>query len=237
MRQNKITILSTAAIDGALLKDAAAKNIVIDVLPYIKTEPILSIEVQQEIEHSLLLSATVVFTSVNAVDAVASQLEGQSPDWQIFCVGHATRNGVEKYFGRSLISGSADNASELAELISDSNAEEVIFFCGDQRRNELPDRLKQNNIDVTEIVVYQTVATPQKAENKYDGVLFFSPSAVQSFFKKNKLDYQTILFAIGNTTGQEIKKFSGNRVLISDVPDKKTLIGNMINYFQTHHTA
>ena len=105
---------------------------------------------------------------------------------------------------------------------------EVIFFCGDQRRDELPGLLKKNKIEVKEIVVYKTIATPKKIEKKYDGILFFSPSAVKSFFQKNKLDKQVMLFAIGNTTADEIKKFSKNKIVVSDVPAGKLLLQKVI---------
>ncbi len=43
-------------------------------LSFIETEPIDSIEMYEEIENALLESATVVFTSMNAVEAVAAHL-------------------------------------------------------------------------------------------------------------------------------------------------------------------
>ena len=126
----------------------------------------------------------------------------------------------------------------MAKAILDANVSEVIFFCGDQRRDELPGLLKKNKIEVKEIVVYKTTATPEKIEKRYDGILFFSPSAIKSFFQKNKLDEQVTLFVIGNTTADEIKKFSKNKIVVSDVPDKKTLLHKVISYFQMnpiHH--
>ena len=67
--------------------------------------------------------------------------------------------------------------------------------------------------------------------NEYFGILFFSPSAVQSFFSKNKVADKTILFAIGNTTANEIKKYSTNKIIISDEPGKENLVTKMIEYF------
>jgi uroporphyrinogen-III synthase len=102
----------------------------------------------------------------------------------------------------------------------------------------LPELLKKKNIGVNEIIVYKTIITPQKIEKKYDGILFFSPSAVKSFFEKNILDGQTVLFAIGSTTADKIRKFSKNKIVVSDVPDKTTLLNKAISYFQTnpiHH--
>ncbi len=246
MSQNKTIILCTRTIDEALIKDAGSKNILIDVMPFIKTEPVSSIEIQRKIKQTLLLPATVVFTSMNAVEAVASELYGQKPDWKIFCIGHATRQLAEKYFGIDLISEIADDAKNLADIIiNKTKADEVIFFCGDQRRDELPHALRKNNIDVTEIVVYKTVLIPHKIEKKYNGILFFSPSAVQSFFQNNQVDSQTILFVIGATTANEVKKYlpadkagSTNKIIVSDEPEKKSLLEKVITFFQInpiHH--
>jgi len=185
-----------------------------------------------------MTSTTVVFTSANGVEVVVSELKEQKPRWKIFCIGYETRRSVEKYFGKESIGGIADNAKELAQVIVDANVSEVVFFCGDNRRDELPSLLKQNNINIKEIIVYKTIVTPQKIEKKYNGIFFFSPSAVKSFFQENQLDDNTVLFAIGSTTAGEIKKFSKNKLVISDLPEKKALLEKAINYFQTnpiHH--
>lgn len=235
MSENKVAILCTRVIDEAWVKEAASKNISVDIIPFIRTEPISSIETQQEIEQALMLSAEVVFTSVNAVEAVLAELEGHRPDWRIFCIGHATRQAAEKYFGKDLIAGAADNAEELAKLIVEkSDRDEVLFFCGDQRREELPALLKENNIAVNEIVVYQTIDLSHKIEKKYDGVLFFSPSAARSFFQKNKIGDHPVLFAIGFTTASEIKNYSNNKILISDQPDKNSMLEKLITYYEAN---
>ncbi len=241
MLQNRINILCTRNIDNALIQDALSKNIVIDVISFIKTEPTLTREVLKEVREASSEYEAVTFTSSNAVEAVAT-----SPDLQktnlfgqkIFCIGYATKEAVVKYFGERSIAGFADNAKELAQTILSANVKGVIFFCGDQRRDELSTLLKKNKVDIKEIIVYKTIANPHKVEKKYDGILFFSPSAVKSFFEKNIPDGQMVLFAIGSTTADEIKKFSKNKIVVSDVPDKKTLLSKAISYFQTnpiHH--
>src|SRR6185436_12065727 len=101
-----------------------------------------------------------------------------------------------------------------------------------------PRQLRKNNIGVTEIVVYKTISTPQKIEKKYDGILFFSPSAVKSFFQANQLNDRTVLFAIGNTTANEIKNVSENKIVIGETPDINTLLNKVISYFRKnaiHH--
>ncbi|MEP6746427.1 MAG: hypothetical protein ABJB86_01805, partial [Bacteroidota bacterium] len=87
MPQNKITILSTRPLDETLIEEAAEQGIEINVSSFIKTEAIQSIEVQQEIEQVLLRSATIVFTSMSAVEAVAEYMTEEIPDWLIYCIG------------------------------------------------------------------------------------------------------------------------------------------------------
>ena len=232
MQQNKIFILSTRPIDEPLINEAKHQNIEIDILSFIETVPIRSIEVQQEIENALLKSSAVVFTSMNAVEAVANELDGHQPDWRIYSMGNTTRQLVKKYFGEEAIAGTAESAAELAELIvEEDNSDDIFFFCGEQRRDELPDILRSNDIDVNEIVVYQTIQVKHKIEKTYHGILFFSPSAVQSFFSNNKISDKTILFAIGNTTATEIKKYANNKIITGDEPSKENLVMEMIRYY------
>lgn len=232
MQDNNIHILCTRPLPQPLLDAALDAGIQIDVSPFIETESILTVEVQQEIEQASLQAVPVVFTSMNAVDAVTVFLDGHQPGWEIYAIGTATARLVKAYFGEAAIAGTANDAAALADVIAGKDhIDEVVFFCGDQRREELPAILREHEIEVTEIVVYQTIALPHKVEKSYHGILFFSPSAVQSFFQKNKPLPETILFAIGNTTANEITKYATNKVIISNEPGKENLVHTMIEYF------
>ncbi len=232
MQKFKAEILSTRPINETLVQQAFQENINIDVLSFIETEAIDSIEVYEEIGNALTESAAVVFTSMNAVDAVANHLNVYSPDWKIYCIGNTTKKLVKEYFGEEMITGTASDATKLAELIvEDNETNEVTFFCGDKRRDELVSILKDNNIEVNEIEVYQTNEIHHTIGKNYDGILFFSPSAVESFFSTNKLNDKTILFAIGNTTASVIKKFTRNKIVVADEPGKNNLVEKAIEYF------
>jgi uroporphyrinogen-III synthase len=146
-------------------------------------------------------------------------------------MGHTTKQLVAEAFSRDGIKGTANNASLLADQIIQDGATEVYFFCGDQRRDELPHKLRTGNINVNEVTVYHTKHQPQKIDKEYDGVLFFSPSAVESFFSVNKPQSKTILFAIGSTTADAIRKFSSNKLIIAEQPGKESLAEEMIAYF------
>lgn len=105
------------------------------------------------------------------------------------------------------------------------------FFCGDKRRDEVPALLNQHEIEVHEIEVYRTKLIRHNINKSYDGILFFSPSAVISFFRYNTVYGKTILFAIGNTTANEIKKYSGNMIVTSEEAGKKNLVESAIIFF------
>jgi uroporphyrinogen-III synthase len=101
----------------------------------------------------------------------------------------------------------------------------------------LPSELNKNGIDVEELIVYNTIEKPQTVSKNYDGILFFSPSAVRSFFSNNNLKTETTVFAIGKTTAAEVKKFSNNTIIISDIPDTEKLINEVIQYFNAIKTV
>ena len=233
MPEQRKNILSTRPVSDEMIAVALAKNIEIDILSFIETTPIETIEVQQEIELAANQITTVVFTSMNAVEAVTGMLDGFVPVWNIYCMGYATKELVKNYFGENAIEGTADNATELAEeIIKNDESDEVIFFCGNRRRDELPARLQKHHININEIIVYQTKNNQHKIDKVYDAVLFFSPSAVESFFLVNTLPGNTIVFAIGETTKETVGRYCSNKIVVSKLPGKDQLVEQAIDYFR-----
>ncbi len=214
-----VYVLSTSTRDlsAALVEKATAKGVVIDSLSFIAIEPMNAVDLPGP-------SSVVVFTSVNAVEAV------KGSGWKIFCTSGATRRKVEERFGEAAIAGTADSAAELAATIAGEGwVKSVWFFCGELRRDELPARLKQAGIRVHEEVVYRTSLTPRKIERDYDGIAFFSPSAVESFFSTNAIPGHTKLFAIGRTTAGAICRYCDNPVTTCERPDAELLINQIIH--------
>lgn len=230
--QNNVHILCTRPLPKSLIAEAIQQGIAIDEFSFIETEPILSSEVKADIDYTAQQSNTVVFTSMNAVDVVADYLAQKQVQWRIYCMGTTSNELVKKYFGAHQLTGIANSAAELATLIaSDSNNNSVTFFCGDQRRDELPDILSSLHIAVKEITVYKTIKIEHTINKTYDGILFFSPTAVESFFSSNEISADTILFSIGKTTGNSIKKYSNNTIITGEAPGKEQLARTMMQYF------
>jgi len=230
---NKISILSTRPLETGILEAAKAKDISIDIVSFIDTTSAEISGLKEEINKIAIQPANIVFNRKNALNTFYSYINGNSPVWNILCIGNTTRQLAAKYFGEQSVGTVGNNAAELADrIISDKNIKQVVFFCGDQRREELPGRLRQNGITVQEIIVYHTISTPHKIDKAYDGILFFSPSAVQSYFYANVVLPSTILFAIGQTTADAIKTFTDNTVITSDKPGKDDLVKRMFEFFK-----
>jgi uroporphyrinogen-III synthase len=169
---------------------------------------------------------------MNAVDAIHNYITNKV-DWAIYSIGNTTKQLISEVFGAEHITGTAEDASALADKIIKDNRQHVVFFCGDQRREELPAKLQVAQINLQEITVYHTVETAEKITKDYDGILFFSPSAVNSFFSVNKIYKDTVVFAIGRTTATAIKQYVNNNIIIADSPGKENLVKEMIAYFST----
>lgn len=163
-----------------------------------------------------------IITSQNAVKAL---IDNKVQIENCFCVGEKTKtmleaNGFE-------VKVMTNYGKELAEIIVQKYADEKFtFFCGNLRRDELPELLTKNKVDFTEIEVYKTILNPKKFERRFDGVLFFSPSTVESFTKENSLK-STAAFCIGTTTAAEAEKHT-NKIIIATKPTIENVIVQVV---------
>jgi uroporphyrinogen-III synthase len=119
----------------------------------------------------------------------------------------------------------------LAEIISlIYSKESYTFFCGNLRRAILPNTLKENGITFNETEVYETNLTSKKITNKVDGILFFSPSAVESYLKLNTIKDETC-FCIGETTAEALQNKKVKNIIIADKPSVENVIAEVLEYY------
>jgi uroporphyrinogen-III synthase len=229
---DKYCILSTASLNGRLTGLAAEQGIGLDVIPFIDIIHDSTSDTADRVRVLAATAATVIFTSANAAHAVADVIAGSSPSWQVYCLEGATKAVLKKYFIPEHIAGTAPDAAGLAASVCAAGPQEVFFFCGDKRMDTLPEALEAHGIKVNELVVYRTVATPVTISRQYDGILFFSPSAVASFFSVNNINAGTVLFAVGHTTAGAIQQAVPNKIVVSPNPSREQVVHEAITYFQ-----
>ncbi len=168
----------------------------------------------------------VIITSQNAVNAV---LQKDIRIDRCFCVGAKTANLLSEQ-GINVVE-IADYSRDLAEIILEKYPEEkFVFFCGNRRREELPSLLAESNIHFQEIEVYRTHLDPVTFEQKFDGIMFFSPSGVKSFISANVLNGNSA-FCIGNTTAKEAGKHTKN-LITATKPSIENVIVQVVKKFR-----
>lgn len=168
---------------------------------------------------------TIKNTIITSQNSVKSLVDKKVQIENCFCVGKKTKAMLEA--NGYQVKVMTDYGKELAEIIVIDFADlEFTFFCGNLRRDEIPNLLQKNNVSFSEVEVYKTALKPKKFERTFDGVLFFSPSAVESFTKENRLE-NTTAFCVGKTTAAEAEKYT-DKIDIATKPEIENVIVQVV---------
>ncbi|MGI9547599.1 MAG: uroporphyrinogen-III synthase [Flavobacteriaceae bacterium] len=179
-----------------------------------------------------------IFTSQNAVRGFLRAYDNlplpekrkEALSKSCFCVGNKTSKLLDEN-GLKVIK-TAKNSKELADFIVKNHQNASFsFICGNRRRAELPSILIENTVRYREVIAYDTLDNVVGMDRSYDGVLFFSPSAVQSYTSVNELSGNTA-FCIGESTAREASKHTGN-IVISKHQSIENVLESVVEYYHT----
>jgi uroporphyrinogen-III synthase len=176
------------------------------------------------------LGEALIFTSQNAVESILQHPKCEDLKRKyVFSVGMKTKDLLtENGFNVIAYTGYASDLAEIISLIY--SKESYTFFCGNLRRDILPNTLKENGITFNETEVYETNLTSKKITNKVDGILFFSPSAVESYLKMNTIKDE-MCFCIGETTAESLENEKIKNIIIADKPSVENVIAEVLEYY------
>jgi uroporphyrinogen-III synthase len=177
------------------------------------------------------LGEALIFTSQNAVQSILQHPKcNELKSKNVFSVGMKTKDLLtQNGFNVIAYTGYASDLAEIISLIY--NKESYTFFCGNLRRAILPDTLKENGITFNEIEVYETNITSKKIKSKLDGILFFSPSGVESYLKLNTIKDE-MCFCIGETTAESLENKKIKNIIIADKPSVENVISDVLEYYK-----
>ena len=221
--QNQIKILSTKTLLSNQKQELLAANFDLIEADFIKTE-----NSNFDLKG---INNNLIFTSQNAAQSVlqhpnCSALKSKN----VYCVGLKTKILLsESGFNVVAYTGYASDLAEIITLIYSN--ESYTFFSGNLRKETLPKALSEANVKYNEIQVYETTLTPQKIKNTVDGILFFSPSGVESYLKDNKIKNE-ICFCIGNTTAEALEKNKVKNIVIANQPSVEDVIEDVIEEYK-----
>ena len=180
------------------------------------------------------VNQNLIFTSQNAVQSIlqhpkCADLIPKLREKNVFSVGMKTKELLtENGFNVVAYTGYASDLAEIISLIY--NKQSFTFFSGNLRRDTLPDTMKANQITFNEIQVYETDLTPKRITVKLDGLLFFSPSGVESYLKLNTINKE-ICFCIGETTAEVLQNKKIENIIIAAKPSVENVIYEVIEYY------
>lgn len=188
---------------------------------------------RHQLRHSE--SQARIFTSKNAVRSLRQLLADSDfkiPNKKTFTVGIKATEMLADLGIKTTVR--SDNAIILAQIIArNADVREVDFFCGDKALNDLPEYLESKNIKVNKEIVYHTELTHDVVDTeKFNGLIFLSPTAAFSFFKKNKIDPKIPAFCIGATTAEAVRLRCENPRIIADEPSISGVVTKIIDQFR-----
>lgn len=229
-----VVVTRAAAQSEKLCEELAAKGVTVRLLPLIAIAPPESYAELDEALRRLEEFDWILFTSANAVQAVAGRQpelggtrrpEGRRP--LVAAVGPATAHAAEEAgFSVEYVAANHSGVGLAEELVESVRGKKVFLPRSDRANPELPAALKRHGAMVTEVVAYRTVP-PSKADRdrvneslnkEIDGILFFSPSAVQNFLalvdrkRLDKLQGRAVMVAIGPTTAGALSAAGMQRI-------------------------
>jgi uroporphyrinogen-III synthase len=107
----------------------------------------------------------------------------------------------------------------------------VLFPCGEIRRDELPTRLRQEGIEVDEVVCYRSVVAGEDAAReavRRAGILIVaSPTVAELLARASAPAPRPSLLAVGPTTAAAARAAGWSPAAVAEHPDVDALVAEV----------
>lgn len=174
-----------------------------------------------EVKEVPLNANAWVVSSRNSFDAIKKNI-GQAPEF-IYCVGDWTKNEIEK-LGAKVKCKSFENMKSLASDLAAGHFKSVVYFCGDEHRQDLEEGLKNTGTKISKMITHQSTMMFPLIKKSFDAVFVFSPRSVESLLKHNQFPPQTVFACIGQTTAYYLRSRGVTNIFTASYPDSKILV-------------
>lgn len=189
--------------------------------PLLKIRPLLTEPVMPQEGQSL------IFTSVNAVDAMPEPVPRQA---SAICVGAATAAAARRR-GITSITDVSGDAQKLVQTLLAREPQQYLHVRGAKTRGDIATSLTHAGSPTDEIIAYEAVAsdhTPKKMEaailaGKIDAVALFSPRSAAILVRLIKVEWFSRLstataFAISPATAEPLRDMGFAKVVVAEEP-------------------
>lgn len=216
-------LISQPKPDGKSPYFALAKrhNIKIDFRQFIEVRGCTAKELRKNRIRPLDFSA-IIFTSRNSIKhffRICEELRVKMPQQtKYFCSSEAIALYLQKfilYRKRKVFFGKKGTFQGLQEVLKKHKKNETFLLpcsAASNRKQDLPNFLRDNNFTYTEAPIYETIASDlSDLENIfYDMIVFFSPLGVKSLFENfpNFKQNNTRIAAFGSSTAKIVEDYN-----------------------------
>ncbi len=192
----------------------------------------------QEFETKIGRAHSIAFTSPRAVQflfaLLPENLRVQASHLPCYCMSGSTKEYAQAA-GFNVQNCQADSAAALAQqMLSLGVQAPVLFPCSEIRRDDLLEVLRTGQIEILELVVYQTAQKRDSSiqevketwrKRRPEAVLISSPSAAQVMDQKLKdLDWGKVnLLALGKSTLHALKEAGFSKAEALGKPEPNSL--------------
>jgi len=170
-----------------------------------------------------------VFSSQNAVRSFLANITAKQYDKPILCVGEKTKSLLEEN-GQKVIK-TAHNMLELVNFIQKTmKNEHFLHICGNRKLADFAAGMQKTGISYTEVTAYHTHLVSRVQTPEPQGLLFYSPSGVESYLQTNSIG-ASWCFCIGETTATAVRPLT-EHLTVSPKPDADLLVAAAATHFR-----
>jgi len=243
----KVVIVTRAAAQSnQLCEELNDRGAIVKLLPLVSFAPPENYDALDAAFASIETFDWVLFTSANAVQAVERRGEQLGLAFDTLAklplaaaVGPATSNAAEAAgFSVEYVALDHSGAGLARELRAELRGKKVLLPRSDRANPELPTALQKNGALVTEVVAYRNLPPNGTDRDKLgeslrdgvDGVLFYSPSAVQNFLellgreRLASVQGRAVMVAIGPATSAALSGAGIQRIARASDTTTKAVI-------------
>ncbi len=183
----------------------------------------------------------VVFTSRIAIEQyfrICEELRIKiSEDNKYFCNSETIALYLQKfiqYRKRKVFYGDGRMPKLMEVILKHKEDGKFLLPCSDVRDKALAEAFTKHNIPYSEAFIYKTVASDLSdlSDVKYDMLVFFNPSAIDSLYTNfpKFSQSETRLAIFGNSTAEAVKAHKNNINIFAPTPENPSLVDAIKKY-------
>ncbi len=235
-----VVLTASAGTFPGLAAALKAVPVVVEERPLLSFAPPLDWVALDVVLDRLNGFGTIAFTSRRAAKAFLARWRARGKSWNdgngmpaVWAVGPATAAELAGELGPVRVpDGAGSSSTGAAENLGRSMIQEsvngpVLFPCGDARRDELPQILQENGVEVQEVVCYRSVLADESeartAAATGSVLVVASPSVADLLARACPRGTRPELLAVGPTTAASARAAGWSPAAVANEPTTRAL--------------